>query len=225
MLIDDVRVIFTNINEGFLYPLWESKGYRLGPKERFFKIEGDNEFRLTSHLIRRPRQSFGETSFCAGVAFIRLWKFVRPFRAFERTDLYSAAGCGGLIDRVIPSRLRRVKWSLIEPGTDSEAVGNELVHQFETRVFPFLEHYRKLEHAVEYWEGYKHINGMSRAAAILLLGDRDRAFADLAQQITDAEQDLRERGRPGEQMIVDQLREFWKYLESADTAKFSYAAK
>jgi len=128
-----LKIIFTRVTEDFLYPLLDSEGYRPRGKHRFYqKTEGDNEFRVAASLYNRPLQGI---SLGAGVAFLRLWDFIRQFDYFDRTELFSAAGCGGSVENILPRGTKR-SWSWIDETSDPDIIGQELEGQFRQYVFP-----------------------------------------------------------------------------------------
>ena len=150
----------------------------------------------------------------ASVAFRRLWQFLKPCSVFARANLYSVTGCGGLIINMFPRDLAP-SWSLFDANSSPEALGQEMVGQFQKYVFPYVEHFSHLDNALTYWAGGGPFDRMARAAALLLRGQRDQAFKELDERIAEAEQEYQETLKPGHAERVAEFRRFRAFLATA----------
>lgn len=142
-------------------------------------------------MSQRPNEDAALCDFTAGVAFPKLWQFLKKCDVWGQRDMYSSAACGGRIRLMMPREMSP-SWSLLQENSDPILLGNELAFQFRTYVFPFLEGCSKLEDALECDIGVP-LDAMARAGALVFLGKRDHAFELLDSRIKHVEADHGER--------------------------------
>ncbi|HSZ56106.1 MAG TPA: hypothetical protein VK797_10620 [Tepidisphaeraceae bacterium] len=215
-----VDIVFQRITSDFLYPLLKAHGYYQRGRV-FYNSQGDCEFRASALLNKWGRGRSASVTISAIVAFRRLWEFIRQFDYFARTQMFTAAGCGGGIERMLPSG-RKPNWLAIHEHSNADALGPELVSQYQEFVFPFLERHTDLKEAIDDWEGNTSFEGMTRAAAILLTGNRDQALLAVDRLISCHQERYEEFPRASEAEALDACKRFRSFLESADTSGFRY---
>jgi hypothetical protein len=218
-----LKSIFGRILGEFVQPYLESRGFRARANGQFRKTEGDNEFLVGLQLLRPPSQSVEGGAI---VAFQRVWQFIRQFDGFDRTEIFSATGCGGRLQLLFPREVEP-RWSWIDESTSAEDLGAELVGQLDQYVFPYLDHYRKLGNAMEFWARDREYGCLARVAAILLLGERDNAFAEMDDliraRVEEHETAKAENYKPvSAAQRLEACSRFKEFLEHADVSRFRY---
>jgi hypothetical protein len=132
--------------------------------------------------------------------------------------MYTAVGCGGLINSMFPAGVQ-YDWSLLDETSDGAALGRQLVGHFREHVFPYLEHFSHFDNALKLWARAYEFPRWSRVAAILLRGNRDDAFQEIDTVIKETEVEYRENPKLGLEDRLRDLNTFRSFLTVSTSMK------